>query len=129
MFDRITKDTAVTLFYVFVLMVLAWTGTQTFAAVKGVMPGDPIAPFIALGLFDAGALAWLFAFLKHAQGTQRTVAFWLTFGDLLGVVLMVGGALDLFTANTVKLTLLGATIGNVFAVYLYHLNSPANREA
>ena len=129
MFERIGKDTAVTLFYLFIAMVLGWTAMQTFAAVHAVMPESIIAPYVALGLFDVGALAWLFAFLKHAQSSQRTIAFWMTFVDLTGIMLMVGGSLQLFSARTIALTLLSATIGNVFAVYIYHMNSPANRTA
>ncbi|MEW6400821.1 MAG: hypothetical protein AB1649_03420 [Chloroflexota bacterium] len=128
MFDRIGKDTAIALFYGFVVLVLAWTSTQTIHAVRNVLPNDPIAPYVALGLFDAGALAWLFSFLKHAQGTQRTIAFWMTFVDLAGVVAMVAGALEILSARGVTVSILLATLLNVFAVYVYHLFSPANRE-
>ncbi len=128
MFDRIGKDTKVFAYYVFVALVIAWTANRTLDAVRSVIPNDSYAPYIALGLFDAGALGWLSAFLGHAKGTQRTIAFWMTWASLAGIALMVAGALGLIDAEAIKLTLTGATVCNVFAAYAYHITSPANKE-
>ncbi len=128
MFDRISKDTQKFIYYAFLALVIAWTANRTLSAARDVLPNDTLSPFIALGLFDAGALGWLSAFLGHGKGTQRTIAFWMIFFSLTGIALMVAGSLHLLDALTIRYTLMASTLLNIFAAYVYHITSPTNKE-
>lgn len=128
------------LFVIFSAGVIVWTASLTVQEVQSLFPNEPITPYFALALFDVGALAWLASFIYSAKGMmQRAAALLMVCFDLAGVVLMV--AARIFTAgqtlaempqglgNAVVYGLIGATLLNLVAIYVYHLNEPETREA
>ena len=114
----------------FVLGLLAWAANLTILAVRAAIPDQPLTPYLALVLFDGGALAWMQIFLKQSKGTpQRAAAILLTVLDLAGVIAMSAGGLHLIASNAISKILLWATLTNVSAWYWYKLSSPDNLEA
>ena len=114
----------------FVLGLLVWAANLTILAVRAAMPEQPLTPYLALVLFDGGALAWMQIFLKQSKGTpQRAAAILMTVLDLAGVIAMSAGGLHLIASNAISKILLWATLTNVSAWYWYKLSSPDNIEA
>jgi hypothetical protein len=125
-------------FLLFLLGVLIWTASLTLGVIDIVLPHNPIVKYFALALFDGGALTWAGVYIYKARGTpQRGIALLMTAFDLLGVVLMVIGAVYLggqtltnIPANIGSAMVNGvilATIANLVAGYYYHLNDPDSR--
>lgn len=123
------------LFYIFCLVVLGWTASLTLQFVSTVLPGSTVEPFLALGIFDGGALVWLVMFLYGSTGLgQRAVSILLLALDLAGVAVMTIAALFLGGQTyTVPITNLGEiavwviaiwTFLNLAAAYAYHLLAP-----
>lgn len=119
-------------FYAFVVVVFLWTASLTLGEVKEILPGDPLTPFLALALFDGGAVAWLLAWMGHAKGLiQRAITLIMLVVDLVGVVLL--SAARLFTGGQtladapemigayVVWGIVGATLLNLAAVYAFHI--------
>lgn len=127
---EIWKSAGKVMFGLFVLALLVWAGNLTVHAVKGALPGDPFAPFLALALFDFGAFAWLLTFMDGARGTgQRTTALLLTIFDLAGVIFMSAGGLGVLSPSAVTAGLVVATALNYGAWYAYKLTDPETQEA
>ena len=126
-------------FYLFVLAVAAWTASLTLSEMKAILPNDPLTPYFALALFDGGALAWLMAWLGHARGLmQRSISVIMLVLDLAGVVLLsaarlIGGGQTLIDippalAQAVIYGVIGATLANLAAIYVFHITDPATME-
>lgn len=126
-------------FYVFVVIVGAWTISLTLAEVRAILPGDPLTPYFALALFDGGAIAWLGAWLKVARGVfQKAIALLLLVLDLGGVVLLSAGRLlgggQTMTdvpetlGQTVVYGVIIYTALNLIAAYAFHVMDPENIE-
>lgn len=127
------------IFFMFFLVgVLLWTTSLTLGVIEIVLPGNAIVKYFAVALFDGGALTWAGVYIYKAKGTpQRGIALLMTALDLLGVVLMVIGAVYLGgqTLTNIPASIGGlmvngvivATIGNLLAGYYYHLNDPDSR--
>lgn len=126
-------------FYLFVLAVAAWTASLTLAEMKAILPNDPLTPYFALALFDGGALAWLAAWTGHARGLmQRSISVIMLVLDLAGVVLLSAGRLlgggQTMTeippalAMAVIYGVIGATLANLAAIYIFHVTDPATME-
>lgn len=127
---EIWKSAGKVMFGIFVLALLVWAGNLTIHAVRAAIPGDPFAPFLALALFDFGAIAWLHTFMYGARGTgQRTTAMLLTVFDLTGVVIMSAGGLNVLTPSTVTVVLVIATGLNYAAWYGFKLTDQEVQEA
>ena len=127
-----------TFFLLFLLGVLIWTASLTLGVIDIVLPRNPIFKYFALTLFDGGALTWAAVYIHKAKGTpQRGVALLMTGLDLLGVVLMVIGAVYLSGQQLTSVPagvggamvngVILATIANLIAGYYYHLNDPDSR--
>ena len=126
-------------FYLFVLAVAAWTASLTLSEMKAILPNDPLTPYFALALFDGGALAWLMAWLGHARGLmQRSISVIMLVLDLAGVVLLsagrlLGGGQTLIDippalAQAVIYGVIGATLANLAAIYIFHITDPETME-
>ncbi len=122
-------------FYAFVLVVALFTASLTLAEVKQILPGDNLTPLFALSLFDGGAIAWLLAFTGHAKGLiQRAISIIMLVVDLLGVALLSSarlwtGGQTLADApeqigNYVIWGIVGATLLNLAAIYIFHMTDP-----
>lgn len=126
-------------FYLFVLAVAAWTASLTLSEMKAILPNDPLTPYFALALFDGGALAWLMAWLGHARGLmQRSISVIMLVLDLAGIVLLSAGRLldggqtliDIppALAQAVIYGVIGATLANLAAIYIFHITDPETME-
>ena len=122
-------------FYIFILAVMGWTASLTIAEMKAILPNDPITPYFALALFDGGAIAWLMAWIGHARGLmQRSVSVIMLVIDLGGVVLLSAGRLlaggqtmadiPASLAAAVIYGVIGATLANLAAIYVFHISDP-----
>ena len=122
-------------FYIFILAVMGWTASLTIAEMKAILPNDPITPFFALALFDGGAIAWLMAWIGHARGLmQRSISVIMLVIDLGGVVLLSAGRLlaggqtmadiPASLAAAVIYGVIGATLFNLAAIYVFHVSDP-----
>lgn len=126
-------------FYIFALVIGAWTVSLTLAELKEILPGDPITPYFALCLFDGGALAWLGVWLKHAKGLyQRAISIMMLIADLAGVLLISGGRIlsggqtltdipESLGAAIIYGVLIWTAI-NLIALYAFHVTDPATME-
>lgn len=123
-------------FYAVAIVLLLWTASLTVAFVSTALPSMPwYVPYFALVVFDIGMIAWLYVFLKHAQGTiQRAVALAACVFDFIGVGLLVLAEI-LLGGQTLTATPEGLgtwaiwgigiwTIANVAAVILFHIGDP-----
>ncbi len=123
------------IFYIFLVLVFAWTASLTIAEVAIILPNDKIAPYFALALFDGGSLAWLMAWIGHAKGTpQRAISLVMLVIDLAGVALLSAGRLfmggqtlteapenlGLYVVYGIAIV----TICNVIAAYAFHIADP-----
>lgn len=122
-------------FYIFVLVIGAWTITLTLQELRDILPNDPITPYFALSLFDGGALAWLGAWLFHARGIyQRAIAVIMLILDLAGVLLISAGRI---LGGGQTLTDIPESLGaaiiygvlvwtafNLIAIYAFHVTEP-----
>jgi apolipoprotein N-acyltransferase len=126
-------------FYVFCLVVLGWTATLTASFVQRVLPDSQVEPYLALAVFDGGAIAWLMTFLWGARGLgQRAVSILMLVLDLCGVALMTIAELFLggqtFTEAPAGLGTLAVwaigiwTFMNLAAAYAYHVLDPKAHE-
>jgi hypothetical protein len=132
---EVVRTIAKIFFGIFVAGLLAWTASLTVAEVKEILPNDPITPYFALVLFDGGALTWLGVWIYLARGLyQRAIALMIMIVDLAGVVLLAAGRLlmggqDITnTPENLGMTIIwgviGVTLANVTALYVYHLSEP-----
>jgi hypothetical protein len=123
--EKIWKAISKYFFYAFVVGLLGWAANMTLTAVRTALPDDRIAPFLALALFDGGALAWLGAFLFAARGThQRAVSVMMTVFDVVGVVFMTAGGLTVVSPALVRVGMVVATAASYGALYFFHASSP-----
>jgi len=126
-------------FYVFLVLVGFWTCSLTVSFVGRVLPGGQVEPYLALAVFDGGALTWLLVFLGHAKGLgQRAIALLMLVMDLLGVGVMCIAELFLggqnFTTAPENLGMIAVwvigiwTFVNLAAGYAIHVLSPSAHE-
>jgi len=134
--NEIGKTISKSLFYLVALVLLVWTASLTVTFIQAALPTLPwYVPYAALVAFDGGMIAWLYVFLKAAEGTiQRATAIAATIFDFLGVGLMVIAEIMLggqtFTEvpeslGTWAIWGIGIwTVVNVLFVILYHIGDP-----
>ncbi len=134
--SEIGKTLSKFLFYAVAIVLLAWTASLTVAFITAALPNMAwYVPYLALVAFDGGMIAWLFVFLKYAQGTmQRAVSIALTAFDFLGVALLVIAEILLGGQNIAEApAALGTwaiwgigiwTVVNVAGVLLFHIGDP-----
>jgi len=128
------------LFWVFAVLVFFWTASLSVAALRTILPGDPIKPYVGLVLTDVGALTWLLVFIGQAQGLpQRAISLIMFVIDLAGVILLA--AFELLTGGqrlaavpaeigtAVIWGVIGLTLVNLAAAYFYHLAHPETWKA
>jgi hypothetical protein len=128
------------LFWIFAIAVFFWTASLSLAALRMILPNDPVKPFVGLVLTDIGALTWLLVFIGQAQGlAQRGVSLIMFIIDLAGVVLL--SAFELLSSgqtlarvpaelgNAVIWGVIGLTLANLAAAYFYHLAEPQTWKA
>jgi hypothetical protein len=127
------------IFYLFVIVIAFWTCSLTVAFVSRVLPGDPIKPYLALAIFDGGALAWLLVFLRYSKGLgQRAVSLLMMIMDLAGVGIMAVAELFLGGQTfaevpdglgNIAVWSIGIwTVANLFASYAFHVFDPKSHE-
>lgn len=128
------------LFYIVAVILLGWTATLTYSFVAAALPGMAwYVPLLALVVFDAGMIAWMYVFLQYAEGSgQRAVSILLCVFDFIGVSLMViaeillGGqtwAVPPESLGEMAVWGIGVwTIVNVAGVIAFHLLSPEARK-
>jgi hypothetical protein len=132
---KLTATIGKILFYIFIAAVMGWTASLTIGEMKAILPNDPITPFFALALFDGGALAWLAAWTGGARGLmQRSISVIMLVIDLAGVVLLSAGRLlaggqtmtdiPASLAAAVIYGVIGATLANLAAIYVFHISDP-----
>lgn len=127
------------LFYLFLIVILAWTASLTLAMVGRILPDDSITRYFALALFDGGALIWFLTFLTYSEGVgQRGVSLLMATLDLVGVVGISASELimsqEFFTvpAGLGKMVVYAVGIWtaiNVIAGYAFHVVDPHNLAA
>ncbi len=132
----IGKTLSKAIFYIVALVLIIWTASLTVTFIQASLPTLPwYVPYTALVAFDGGMIAWMYVFLKAAEGTiQRAVALAATIFDFLGVGLMViaeillGGqtlAAAPETLGTWAIWGIGIwTVVNVLFVIIYHIGDP-----
>lgn len=132
----IGRNIAKGLFYLVAMVLLVWTSSLTVSFVANALPGQFfLVPYLALVVFDGGMIAWLFVFLRHAEGAgQRATAIATCLIDFIGVGLMVaaeillgGQTLTAVPANLGTYAIWGIaawTVLNVLAVLVFHLSDP-----
>lgn len=125
-------------FLLFLVGVLFWTASLTLGVIDIVLPNNPTVKYFALVLFDGGAVTWASVYIYKAKGTpQRGISLLMVGFDLLGVVLMVIGAVYLGGQNLTTIPqgigsamvngVIVATVANLIAGYYFHLNDPDSR--
>lgn len=139
--NEISKTLAKILFYALAAALLFWTASLTVAFVSAALPtASWFVPYFALVVFDVGMIAWMYVFLKHAQGTtQRAIALGLTAFDFIGVGLMVmaeillgGQTLVAAPAGLGTWAIWGIgiwTVVNVGAIVAFHIGDPEAQKA
>jgi hypothetical protein len=123
------------LFWIFAALVFFWTASLSLAALRQILPNDPLKPYVGLVLTDIGALTWLLVFIGQAKGLiQRAIALIMFVVDIAGVILLAAYELlaggqqlaqippELGTA--VIWGVIGLTLLNLIAAYVYHLAEP-----
>lgn len=123
------------LFWIFAVAIFFWTASLSLAALRTILPNDPVKPFVGLVLTDIGALTWLLVFIGQAQGLpQRAISLIMFIVDLAGVILL--SAFELLSSgqqlarvpeelgNAVIWGVIGLTLVNLAAAYFYHLAEP-----
>jgi hypothetical protein len=133
----IGKTLTKALFYLVAIVLIFWTASLTVSFIRAALPLMAwYVPFMALVVFDGGMIAWLFVFLKAAEGTmQRAVAIGLTGFDFIGVTLLVmaeillgGQSLTAAPAYLGTYAIWGIgiwTAVNVLGVLVYHIGEPS----
>lgn len=128
------------LFYLVAGILLIWTGSLTVSFVSNALPGQFfLVPYLALITFDAGMVAWLFVFLRYAEGTgQRATAIVTCLLDFVGVGLMViaeillgGQTMTAAPENLGTWAIWGIglwTVLNVLAVLVFHITDPEEQK-
>jgi hypothetical protein len=127
------------IFYVFCVVVLGWTATLTVSFVSRVLPESQVEPYLALAVFDGGAIAWLLVFLAYAKGLgQRAISILMLVLDLCGVALMTIAELFLggqtFTEapaglGTIAVWCIGIwTFINLASAYAFHILDPESHQ-
>lgn len=126
-------------FYGLALGVWAWMMVNTLAIARMVFPqGDlmsAILPYMALIMFDLGSVAWLFVFLRHAEGiVQRSIAVVVSFVSLIGAIflsvahLYLGGqtlaAIPPEMGTWVMWAIGGMTLVHGLAIWASHMANP-----
>jgi hypothetical protein len=123
------------LFWIFAVAIFFWTASLSLAALRTILPNDPVKPFVGLVLTDIGALTWLLVFIGQAQGLpQRAISLIMFIVDLAGVILL--SAFELLSSgqtlarvpeelgNAVIWGVIGLTLINLASAYFYHLAEP-----
>ena len=116
-----------------------WTASLSLGELRIILPNDPIQPYIGLILTDVGALVWLMVFIGRAKGlVQRSIAILMLIVDLAGVILLAAGGLltagQTLTDVPAQLGdalvwgLIGLTLLNLIAAYVFHLADPATAQ-
>lgn len=135
------KTIARGVFYALALGVWVWMMANTLGIARMVFPpgGDgflgDMLPYMALVMFDVGAVAWLLVFLRHAEGiVQRSIAVIVSFVSLLGAIflsvahLYLGGqALTSIPAEMgtwVLWAIGGMTLVHGIAIWASHIADP-----
>lgn len=133
---EIGKTLTKILFYFVAAVLLVWTASLTVHFIASALPSMPwYVPYLALVVFDGGMIAWMFVFLKYAEGTiQRAVALGLVMFDFAGVALLVMADILLggqtWTAapeglGTWAVWGIGIwTVVNVLGVLAFHIGDP-----
>lgn len=127
------------LFGAFIIGIIIWTTTLTLMVMERVLPSSPMK-WMAVALFDGGAVAWAGAFVYNARGTaQRGISLLMLILDLGGVLAMTVGAVYMGGQSLAEVpswmgswiinTVIYATIANVVAGYYFHVSRPEVREA
>lgn len=89
-----SKTIARGVFYALALGVWIWMMTNTLGITQMIFPADgeflgAMLPYMALVMFDVGAVAWLLVFLRHSEGVaQRSIAVIVSFISLLGAIFL-----------------------------------------
>ena len=135
------KTIARGVFYALALGVWVWMMANTLGIARMVFPpgGDgflgDMLPYMALVMFDVGAVAWLLVFLRHAEGiVQRSIAVIVSFISLVGGIflsvahLYLGGqALTSIPAEMgtwVLWAIGGMTLVHGIAIWASHIADP-----
>lgn len=133
---EIGKTLTKILFYFVAVVLLIWTASLTVDFISTALPSMPwYVPYLALVVFDGGMIAWMFVFLRYAEGTiQRAVALGLVMFDFLGVALLVmadillgGQTMTAAPAGLGTWAVWGIgiwTIVNVLGVLAFHIGDP-----
>jgi hypothetical protein len=120
--------------YLFALLVLGFTGFQTWSLLYEVSQNAVVAS-IGVVLFEGGMLFWWFSFQKDAEGIGQLAVslLWAVFGLLLvgGATALHLGAVDgqTFGANTPAKLITLAAIVNLVGKFIYPLLEPATFNA
>jgi hypothetical protein len=134
--NDIGKTLSKAIFYMVALVLLLWTASLTVTFIQASLPTLPwYVPYTALVAFDGGMIAWMYVFLKAAEGTiQRATSLAATIFDFLGVGLMVIAEILLGgqtltdapeTLGTWAIWGIGIwTVINVLFVIVYHIGDP-----
>lgn len=134
--NDISKFAAKLIFYLVALVTLFWTASLTVSFISTALPNSHfLVPYLALIVFDVGMIAWLYVFLRYAQGTiQRGTALIACAVDFVGVALMVMaeimlGGQTLVAApeglGTAAIWGIGIwTVLNVAAILVFHIGDP-----
>lgn len=134
--NEIGKNIAKGLFYLVATVLIVWTSSLTVTFVQSALPNTFfLVPYLALVVFDGGMIAWLFVFLRYAQGAgQRATAIVTCLADFLGVGLMViaeillgGQTLAAAPENLGTYAIWGIgvwTVVNVLSVLVFHITDP-----
>jgi hypothetical protein len=135
--NEISKTLSKFIFYMVAAVLLAWTASLTVTFIATALPNMPwYVPYLALVAFDGGMIAWLFVFLKYAEGViQRATALGLTVFNFAGVSLLVIAEILLggqtFTEAPQGLATWAIwgigiwTVANVAGVILFHIGDPS----
>ncbi len=134
-FTGIVKKATEFLYYTFAAILLAWTGYRTWH-ILSLTTDNAIVPFLGLGLFEGGMVAWLLFALFRAEGiTQRAVAFGASLLDMVAVIGATASGIYLdsqllaaidrqWIGMIVNWIIVVATIINVLAMWVAHVTEP-----
>lgn len=126
-------------FYGLALGVWLWMMLNTLSITRMVFPSQDflgaLLPYMALVMFDVGAVAWLFVFLRYSEGVvQRSIAMVVSFISLVGGVFLSVAHLYLGGQTLVQIpsemgswvlwAIGGMTLIHGVAIWASHLASP-----
>lgn len=127
-------------FYALALGVWFWMMTNTLSVTQMIFPNQEgllggMLPYMALIMFDVGAVAWLFVFLRYSEGiAQRAIAVVVSFISLVGGIflsvahLYLGGqtltSIPAEIGTWVLWAIGGMTLVHGVAIWASHLVNP-----